>query len=291
MKNKKFLVTGGEGFIGSHLVTELSKNNDVTSFDIKSGKDILNYDLLKKEMKNVDYVFHLAALLDPNKEDVVKLIETNVVGTLNVLKASLENSVKKLVFASSAAVYGDSSRSHQTEDSPPRPVNFYAISKMSAENLILQFSKDYGLPVTIFRLFNVYGPGVEKVSQYSAVIPIFIENCLNKKSLTIYGDGEQTRDFIFIDDVIKILIESSKLKENVLMNVGSGENIPIKNLAKEIIDLTSSNSDILFAEPRPWDLKHSCADIMRLKRVLNYKPRYTLNDGLLETIKWFKRQN
>ncbi len=288
IKNKKILITGGRGFIGSHLSKELSKDNIVKIFDIKDGKDIRKFDLLKRELKDVDYVFHLAALVsvEESMRKPIETVEININGGLNLLEASIRNNVKKIIFSSSSAVYGDLPGSPKKENAPLEPKSSYAISKIIFEKLLKLFFETQGLKTTSLRYFNVYGPGQDPNSQYAAVIPIFIKNALKNNDLTIYGDGNQ-RDFIFIKDVINANILAAESDSCGVFNIGSGVETKINDLAKLIIELTNSKSKIKHVEKREGDVFQSLADITEAKK-LGFSPKYKLTDGLKESINWFK---
>jgi len=288
LKNKNVLITGGRGFIGSHLARTLAKNNTVKIFDIKNNKDIKNFDLLRKELKDIDYVFHFAGLIfvDESIKKPLDYIENNIIGSHNVLRAALECGIKKVIFSSSAAVYGDSPENPKKEDMLLKAKSPYAFSKIIVENLMKIFNKNYGLNTISLRIFNVYGPGQNPNSPYAAVIPIFIKNALLNEDLIIYGDGKQVRDFIFIDDVIIANILAAE-KDSGVFNIGSGVTTTINKLANLIIELTGSKSKITYEKPKEGDILHSLADITNAKKILGFKPKYSLEGGLKNTIEYF----
>jgi len=290
LTNKNILITGGEGFIGSNLARFLSKNNNIKIFDIKAGKDIKNLELLKKELEGIDLVFHFAGLI--SVEDSIRkpleYIENNAVGSYNVLKAALDADVKKVIFASSAAVYGDNPENPKKEFMYLIPKTSYSILKLTIEKIMETF-RDDGLNTISLRFFNVYGPGQKLNSSYSAVIPIFINKALKNESLVIFGDGNQTRDFIYIRDVINACTLAAE-KGSGEFNIGSGVETSINNLANIIIELTNSKAKVLHEKPREGDIIHSLADISRANKILGFKPSYNIRTGLKETIDWFKNQ-
>jgi UDP-glucose 4-epimerase len=290
LTNKNVLITGGEGFIGSNLARFLAKNNNIKIFDIKTGKDIRNLDLLKKELKDVDYVFHFAGLISVEESirKPLEYIESNVVGSYNVLKAALDAGIKKVIFASSAAVYGDCPENPKKENIHLTPKIPYSILKLTTERIMEAFRNDR-LDTVSLRFFNVYGPGQKLNSSYSAVIPTFINNALKNENLVIFGDGKQTRDFIYIKDVINACILAAE-KGSGEFNIGSGMPTSINDLARLIIKLTNSKAKILYEKQREGDIIHSLADITKAKEILGFQPSYDIGPGLKETIEWFKDQ-
>jgi UDP-glucose 4-epimerase len=260
---------------------------DNDKFEFIHG-DIRDRELLKKAVDDVDYIFHEAALVsvEESMKNPVKTMEVNAIGTFNVLHAALESGVRKVIIASSAAVYGNSPELPKKETMTPAPLSPYAISKLDSEYAALLYHREYGLRTTSLRYFNVYGPGQDPSSPYAAVIPIFIHKALKNESLTIYGDGHQTRDFIFINDVVlanELVISKG---DGSIFNVANGSPISINMLADKIIRLTGSNSEIKYTEPRKGDVKYSTADIGEIKRI-GFKPRFDLEKGLKYTIDRF----
>jgi nucleoside-diphosphate-sugar epimerase len=312
-KFSKVLVTGGAGFIGSHIVDKLlSEGLEVTvvdnlsagqpeNFYHNSGKenfrfvegDIRDTALVKGLVKDVEAVFHEAALISvvSSVKDPLTTHDVNVTGTLNLLKICVDSGVKRFVFASSASIYGEMETPLMREDMIPRPVSPYAVSKLAAENYAKLFYKIYGLETVCLRYFNVYGPR-QKHSQYSGVIPIFIERALSNEPPIVYGDGKQTRDFVNVQDVVDANLVASNSKNAVgqVFNIGTGKAISINQLAKIIFrllgkeDLKPVHSDL-----RPGETKlGSCADISKTKINLGYEPKITLEEGLLRLSEWYK---
>lgn len=305
IKNKLIVVTGGAGFIGSHIAEELSEDNDVIVIDnLYAGKienippnvkfiqaDIRDYKSIAELISQADYVFHEAALVSvvESVERPLLTEEINVLGTLNILKA-LSDGHGKLVFASSAAVYGDNQNLPLKESEKPKPLSPYGITKVSAEYYCKVFYELYGVPTVSLRYFNVFGER-QGYNQYAGVISIFINRALKGEPLIIYGDGRQTRDFIYVKDVVKanILAAESSRANGKVFNVARGERTTIVELALKIIDATNSPSSIIFDKPRPGDIKHSQADISEIRK-LGFKPEYSLEEGLLKTVKWYRRK-
>lgn len=305
----KVLVTGGAGFIGSHVVDRLFKCGfDIYVLDnlysgcidylkpyFDFGLKFFNFDVsscnLIHKLSNVhfDVIIHLAALI--SVEESIKLPlryhEVNVGGTLNMLEIARRCGVEKFIYISSAAVYGEPHFLPISEVHPLNPKSIYAVSKLEGEILVNVYSKLYGFKGVSLRLFNVYGPR-QRLNDYSGVIRIFLDNALNKRPLTIYGDGEQTRDFIFVDDVvdaIMLFMECEDFNFDVY-NVGTGKPTKIIDLAKTIIDLIG-DGEIRFAPSRIGDIRFSYADISRIKSEFNFNCKFNLYDGLKKTLEYF----
>jgi len=308
MKRKRLIVTGGAGFIGSHLAEELAEEgyqvvilDDLSTGKIENIKELLKKDnvdliqgsvtdlnLLLKLFQNAQYVFHLAALpsVPRSIENPQASHEVNVNGTLNVLLAARENVVKKVVYASSSSVYGDTPTLPKKEDMPPHPLSPYAVTKLTGEYYCWVFSKVYNIPTVCLRYFNVYGPRQDPPSRYAAVIPGFIRRVSEGNPPVIFGDGEQTRDFTFIKDAVKANILAVHSNASCLYNISQGKSTTINRLAELIIELVGNKVELIHQEPRPGDIRHSLADIAKAKG-FGYEPRYNLEAGLGETIRWF----
>ncbi len=304
IKNKLIVVTGGAGFIGSHIAWELSRENDVVIIDnLYTGKrentppgakfiraDIRDYERIAEVISSADYIFHEAAIVSV-VESIEKPLfteEVNVLGTLNILRALMEGE-GKLVFASSAAIYGDNPNLPLKEDETPRPMSPYGITKVSSEHYLRVFHELYGLPVVSLRYFNVFGPR-QGANQYAGVISIFISRALRNEPLIIFGDGKQTRDFIYVKDVVRanILVAESRKANGKIFNVARGERTTILELATKIIEITGANTSILFDKPRPGDIKHSQADITKIRK-LGFKAEWSIEEGLKKTVEWYRK--
>jgi UDP-glucose 4-epimerase len=295
-KGKKGLVTGGAGFIGSHIVAELSlhdwhviiidnlstgrKENIEPFLNQKNVEFILgsvtDLPLLQKHFSNVDYVFHEAAIpsVPRSIENPIASHEANVTGTLNVLTAAKDQKVKKLVFASSSSVYVDTPALPKQEDMIPNPQSPYAASKIAGEYYCRAFNKVYGLPTVCLRYFNVYGPRQDPNSQYAAVIPKFIRSIMEGKSPVIFGNGEQTRDFTFVRDVVSANILAAESEATGIFNVGRGERITLNELTRFILNnLGRTDIQPVYQADRLGDVKHSLADISRAQ-TFGYNPQY-----------------
>ncbi len=302
----KVVITGGAGFIGSHFVEHFfSKGAEVHVIDnLRSGylKNIADFDLtfhnvsitekelLNKILKNCDVVINLAALVSV-PESLLKpyeAVDTNVIGLLNILEAAKLNGVKKVIHASSAAIYGDNPEQPKRISMKPEPKTPYAITKLDGEYYLRMYAEEYGLNTNSLRFFNVYGPRQDPKSQYAAAIPIFIHNAVNNIDITIYGDGEQTRDFVFVKDVVQAGIKAIEFNgKGEVFNVATGHSVTINEIAENIIRLTNSKSKIVYADERIGDIKFSSASIDETKRRLGYVPEHSLAEGLESTVKYF----
>lgn len=308
MKDKNIVITGGAGFIGSNLTKELADENDVTVLDdlstgyLKNIQDAIDTDkigfsrgsvtdlnLLQKVFRNVDYVFHEAAIpsVPRSIKDPVKSNHVNINGTLNVLVAAKDNGVEKVVYASSSSAYGNTPTLPKVEDMNPCPLSPYAVSKLAAEYYCQVFTEVYNLPTVSLRYFNVYGPQQDPSSEYAAVVPKFISNVSSNKPPIIYGDGEQTRDFTFVNDVVHANILAAESKATGVFNIAGGKRITITDLTQSIMNLMRKELDVIYEDPRPGDIMHSIADISKARKELNFEPQFNLSTGLEKTIQWF----
>jgi len=299
----KILITGGAGFIGSNLANALAENNEVIVLEnLSTGKmenlnknielikgDVGDYKTVEKSVEGCEYVFHFAALIsgDYSLKHPREVFNTNTLGTFNVLKASLKNNVKKVIFASSAAIYGDSLELPKKENMKPEPKTPYAFTKLNSEYLCNAYSK-LGLNTVCLRFFNVYGSNQNLNSDYSAVFPIFIDNALKNKTINLENSGKQTRDFVFVKDVVKACILAIE-KGYGVYNVASGKEMSIKELAETIIKLTNSSSKITDAPKRKGDIERSVGDNSKIGE-LGWKPETDIEEGLSYTIKWYKNK-
>jgi UDP-glucose 4-epimerase len=306
---RKAVVTGGAGFIGSHLAGELAKcgYQVIILDDLSTGKrgniepiltqgnvqfiegSITNLSLVNKLFQNVDFIFHLAAMPSVPRSIDNPLVShnVNITGTLNVLMAARDNKVGKVVYASSSATYGDTPTLPKREDMPSNPQSPYAVTKLASEYYCRVFQQVYGLPTACLRYFNVYGPRQDPNSSYAAVIPRFIQRALKGDALEIFGDGEQTRDFTFVKDVVEANILAAESGATGVFNIGTGKRVSINELARLLIKLTGKDIKPIHREPRAGDIRHSLADISKAKQ-FGYNPKYNLEKGLREAIGSFK---
>jgi UDP-glucose 4-epimerase len=307
------LVTGGAGFIGSHLVDRLiDAGHDVIVLDnFSTGKtknlyrslrrqnlQVVRGDIRKipqslvKRLKRADAVCHLAAVtsVQQSVRDPVFTTDVDLVGTLRVLEAAKMLKARRVVFASSAAIYGIPRTFPITEDAIVSPISPYGASKAASELYLGSFVENHGIETVSLRYFNVYGPR-QAASQYAGVISIFAKRALNQQPLQIFGDGSQTRDFIFVSDVVDATMASLEMTpENRTFNIASGNETTILELAKGVQRIARSQIGLEFLPPRTGDIPRSVADTARAKMELGFKARTSLEDGLSATIGWFMRQ-
>lgn len=305
IKQRRVLITGGAGFIGSNIAQELHQENEVLVLDdLTTGKrenlegmdveliagSIRDAEKVRGAMEGVDYVFHHAAIASVPRsvDDPISSNQVNVCGTLRVLMEARDAKVRKLVFASSSAVYGDSPSEVKREDDLPAPISPYAVTKLTGEMYCRNFWLNYRLPTCSLRYFNVYGPRQDPRSDYAAVIPRFISAAKAGRPLTIFGDGEQTRDFVFVKDVVQanILAATDEKHHGEVFNVATQEKVSINHLAALVLrsfDLKQDGS-IVHQGERKGDVKHSLADIGKARRMLGYAPAHDLMDGLSQTV-------
>lgn len=304
---KRVLITGGAGFIGSHLAEYwCSENAEVVVLDnLRTGSEaniqhLKSIEFIKKSItdkevvfsitKGVDYIYNLAALVSvpESVENPFECVSINVNGILNLLEAAKINNVKKVIHFSSAAVYGDNPASPKTTKMKPEPKSPYGITKLDGEYYLNQYFESFGIKTLSFRCFNVFGPRQNPKSQYAAAIPIFVSKALRNENLVIYGDGEQTRDFIFVKDVVRAnAIAAEKEDVTGVFNLGTGTSISINELVKMIIGLTGSRSKIVYEPERLGDIRHSLASISDTSEQLGFAPTYDLKAGVEQTIRYF----
>jgi UDP-glucose 4-epimerase len=300
------LVTGGAGFIGSHIVRGLLDRGDhvVVLDNLSTGHrsnlkdlevefiegDIRDVDVVVQAMRAVDVVHHHAAYVSSpaSLEEPVECYEINLNGSVNILNAARESGVRRVVMASSAAVYGEAEGPVREEDGA-NPSTPYAASKLAMEEAATLYTHTFKLPTTCLRYFNVYGPRQSLVSTYAAAIPIFITAMLGKKPPTIYGDGGQSRDFVYVDDVVRANLLASEAEglEGGVFNIASGDSISITTLVKILERLIPEAPEPIQAPPREGDIYASLANISHAERALGYRPMIDLEDGLKHTVQWF----
>lgn len=310
---QRCLVTGGAGFIGSNLVERLIRegiqirvlDNLSTGFfenikpfqeviDFKQG-DVRDFDTLKEAMSNVEVVFHQAAMVSVPKsvENPIEAAIVNDLGTLNVLEAARRRGVIKVVLASSCAVYGDLPRLPKREDMETRPLSPYAASKLNGETYAYLYGHLYGVETVCLRYFNVYGPRQDPTSPYSGVISIFMDKAARGELPTIYGDGEQYRDFVYVADVVQANLLAA-YQENIssaVINIGTGNYVTVNGLWKNIANLVGMQGEPEKADSRPGDIRESVADISRARELLDYKPQYSFQEGLELTWQWYRERS
>jgi UDP-glucose 4-epimerase len=310
MKNSKVLVTGGAGFIGSNLVKELLKTGNFVTVldDFSSGYrsnldevynnpalniingDIRNVSDVENAISDVEFVFHLAASVGNKRSIDFPVLDSqiNVIGTLNVLEAARKFKVKKIVASSSAGIFGELKTIPIKEDHPIEPDSPYGCSKLCEEKLCLSYSKLYDIEAVCLRYFNVYGPN-QRYDAYGNVIPIFVFKMLRGEPLIVFGDGEQTRDFVHVKDVVQANIKAAEAKGvSGAFNIASGKSITINQLIN-IIGSNCNKLEVKFGPLRPGDVRESLADISYANEKLKYTPSVDINNGLQEYVDWAKK--
>jgi UDP-glucose 4-epimerase len=298
----KILISGGAGFIGSHLTDRLiEQGHQVIVIDnLSTGKkenlnpkadfhnlDVCDLEAIRPLFQNIDFVFHLAAIprVPISIEDPIGTSRVNISGTLNVFKAGIDAGVKRVIFASSSSVYGDQEKFPLREDMLSQPVSPYALQKLTGEQFAKLFTELYKVPIIILRYFNVYGPRIDFDSDYSLVLGKFLKQKSQNKPLTIFGDGEQTRAFCYIDDVIESNIkamESEKLKGGEIINIGSENSHSINHLAELI------GGERQYLPLRAGDVLHTQADISLAKELIEWEPKIPFELGVERTREWYE---
>jgi UDP-glucose 4-epimerase len=313
-KPSRILVTGGGGFIGSNLTEALLKrghrvrvldnfstgkrenlvfDRKYPSLEIVEG-DICDFALCQKAIKGMEYLFHQAALasVPQSVEDPLTANTVNVEGTLNILLAAKDEGVKRLIYASSCAIYGDDPTLPKKEDMVPVPLSPYALQKNIGENYGRLFFQLYGLEFVSLRYFNVFGPKQDPSSIYSAVIPRFIDALIYDRSPIVFGDGEQSRDFVYIDNVVQanLLAMSAKHLHGEVINIGCGRKISLNRLLDVLKEILGSKVSVIYQEARKGDIRDSLADIQKGKEILNFEPQVGIEAGLKKTVEYFQRK-
>ena len=305
----RFLVTGGAGFIGSNLVKRLLEKGysirvldnfatglreNLTDFikDIELIEgDIRDFWTVVKATKGIDYIIHQAALpsIPRSIDNPLTTTEVNINGTLNILEAARFNSVQRIIYASSSSVYGDSPQMPKKEDMKPMPKSPYAITKLAGEEYCMSFYNLYGLETVALRYFNVFGPRQNPTSQYSGVIPKFINMLKNKQNPTIFGNGKSSRDFTYIDNVVDATILAVEKEAAVgnIINIACNKAYTLNDLVEKLNKIMDIKIPPIYRPEKLGDIKHSLADISKAKNMLGYKPRIDFEEGLKRTIDWW----
>ena len=308
----KYLVTGGAGFIGSNLVdglvaagdkvtvfddfsTGLRKNTvDWNPKDVKLVEgDVRDDKALKRAAKGCDYLLHFSAVSSVSKsvEDPETSLTVNVVGTMNALLAAREAKVKRVIFASSCAVYGESPVLPKEENMLPTPYSPYGASKLAGEELARVFYTTYRLETVCLRFFNVYGPRQDPTSEYAGVVGRFIGSLLSGKVPVVYGDGKQSRDFTYVSDAVEAtrLACTAPKAEGEVFNIATGSRVTVSGLLNILGLLLEHEVQPTYAEPRPGDIRHSLAEVTKAQEVLGFRPRVSIQQGLVKTLAWYRR--
>ncbi|MDH4117636.1 MAG: SDR family oxidoreductase [Acidimicrobiia bacterium] len=303
------LVTGGGGFIGSNIARALLERGDSVRVvdDFSTGREvnlegvdvevvrgsIEDRDTVDRAMRDVEVVFHQAALPSVKRsvDDPGRTHAVNATGTLNVLDAARAAGVRRFVYASSSSAYGDTPVLPKREDMVPSPLSPYAVSKLAGEHYCKAFTKVYGLECVALRYFNVYGPRQDPTSHYSAVIPLFATALLTGATPTVFGDGEQTRDFTYIDNVVRANLLAAEAGPQVAgeaMNIACGERVSLNELLSAIAEVVGlEDFEAVYRDPRPGDVRDSLADITKAQTLIGYVPEVRLSEGLKRTVEWF----
>jgi len=309
----KYLVTGGAGFIGSHIAEALVKRGESVRVldNLLTGKmenlagflprlefvegDIRDLDACRRAVEGVDYVLHQAALpsVPRSVEDPLLTNAINITGTLNLMLAARDAGVRSFVQASSSSVYGDDPAPRKLEGREGKPLSPYAISKLVDEKYARVFQDLFGFRAVSLRYFNVFGPRQDPFSQYAAVIPLFITKVLKGERPTIFGDGEQSRDFTFVENVVEgnILAARSDRGGGEAINLACGERLTVNALLAAVNGVLGTKVEAIYADPRPGDILHSTADVDKSRRVLGFEPRVTFLDGLKATVDWYRKRS
>jgi len=308
----RYLVTGGAGFIGSHVVEELvRKGQYITVIDnLATGKkerlmpfmdqirfvqgDVRDDDLLNREMKGIDYVIHLAALISvvESVEQPELYHDVNVNGTRKLLDAAKRYGVKRFIVPSSCAVYGDLKKLPFKENTIPKPASPYGQNKLEIEKLCKEYDDKLGLRTFTLRFFNVFGPRQEPKSAYAGVISIFIQKIIDNESPKIFGDGKQTRDFIYVKDVVNALLKACKAEKGFgeVYNIGSEREISVNEIFKIISKILKKNIKPVYAPARKGEVKRALSDCSKAKKAMGFSLKFDFEKGLKETINWMKNQ-
>jgi nucleoside-diphosphate-sugar epimerase len=304
-----YLVTGGAGFIGSHLVEELVRRGErvrvvdnlstgkrqnvahLTSVEFVEG-DLADLEVARRAVTGMDYVLHQAAIpsVPRSVQDPITSNRANIDASLNILVTARDAGVKRLVYAGSSSAYGDTPTLPKIETMPTAPLSPYALQKLVAEQYCQMFTRLYGLETVTIRYFNVFGPRQDPSSPYSGVISLFISALCEGRQPTIYGDGEHTRDFTYVANVVDGVLRACTAAgaSGEIINVATGGRISLNTLFKTIRDLVNARVQPLYAPPRPGDVKDSQADISKARRVLGYEPLVSFEEGLARTVAWYR---
>ena len=301
----RILITGGAGFIGSHLIEHFQNDAEIIVLDnLRSGYrknleglphqfiegSVTDRAAVDHAMEGVDLVFHLAAMISVPESMAApsECVDINVNGLLNVLESAAAANVSKVVLASSAAIYGDNPTVPKMEAMIPEPKSPYAITKLDGEYYLEMFRREHGLDTASLRFFNVFGPRQDPQSAYAAAIPIFLKQAFAGEDITIFGDGEQTRDFIHVKDIVAALVHiATRPALHGTFNVGYGKSMTVNQLASDIIRLSSSSSKVVHLPERSGDVKHSRASIDKLL-ASGFRHVSSLEEGLVETLDFFR---
>jgi nucleoside-diphosphate-sugar epimerase len=307
--SKTFLVTGGAGFIGSHIVRRLLKEGAAVRVvdNLSTGKrdrlsgvegsiefiedDLTDPSVCDRAVRGIEYVLHQAAVpsVQRSVQDPVGTNRANITGTLNLLESCRKHGVRRLVYAASSSAYGDTQVLPKREDMAPNPLSPYALQKFVGERYCKLYNELYGFETVSLRYFNVFGPSQDPWSEYSAVIPKFATRLQKGQSLVVYGDGEQSRDFTYIDNVVgaNLLALKAEGAAGRVINVGCGESLTLNRLIRFLEEILRVQAVVDYQPPRRGDVRHSLADISLARDVFGYQPIVTVREGLRRTVEFF----
>ena len=309
----RFLITGGAGFIGAHIVKRLVGEGAVVRVvdNLSTGQvarletlrcsieyveaDLADNLVSDEVVKDVDYVLHQAAIpsVQRSVRDPIGTNRANVTATLNLLESCRKAKVRRFVYAASSSAYGDTEVLPKSEEMPPNPLSPYALQKLAGEHYCKLYYSLYGLETVCLRYFNVFGPGQDPHSEYSAVIPKFISKLLINELITVYGDGEQSRDFTYVENVVDanlLALQATKACGKVL-NVGCGERITLNTLIQLLEEIVGVKAKVSYSASKPGDVRHSLADINLARRLLEYEPKVMVKEGLRRTVEAFVKSD
>lgn len=304
------LVTGGAGFIGTNLTrTLLAQGHRVRILDnFSTGKrenlgpfqdhieliegDLRSYHIVHEAARDIEVIFHQGALpsVPRSINDPITTNQVNVEGTLNILNAARDTDVRRVVYASSSSIYGENPELPKQEDMTPRPISPYAVAKLAGEKYCQVFTRTYGLETVALRYFNVFGLGQDPRSQYAAVVPLFITAFLDGDRITVYGDGEQSRDFTFIENVVQANILAAQAPDAAgeVFNVACGTQMSLNQMLDHLRTIMETDTEVHYVPSRPGDVKHSLADIEKARRILGYHPAVPVELGLRRSVEWYR---
>jgi nucleoside-diphosphate-sugar epimerase len=308
--SERILVTGGAGFIGSHIarrllaegkrvrvIDDLSTGNKDRIEDLRASIEFVHGDLADPlvsddAVRGVEYVIHQAAVPSVQRsiQDTVGTNRANVTATVNVLESCRKHKIRRFIYAASSSAYGDTAVLPKREDMLPTPLSPYALQKLVGEQYCKLYNSLFGLETVSLRYFNVFGPAQDPHSEYSAVIPTFVACLLAGQPLRVYGDGEQSRDFTYVENVVQanVLALQAVNAAGKVFNVGCGTRITLNRLIHLLEDILNVKAAVDYLAPRPGDVRHSLADINMARRVLGYVPVVMVKEGLVRTVEWFK---
>ncbi|MDA0748191.1 MAG: SDR family oxidoreductase [bacterium] len=304
------LVTGGAGFIGSNLVKALLERGDSVRVldNFSTGKrenlgpfgnrielvegDLRSYHVVRQAVRDIEVIFHQGALpsVPRSINDPITTNQVNVEGTLNILDAAKDAGVRRVIYASSSSIYGENPELPKQEDMMPMPISPYAVAKLAGEKYCQSFTKVYGLETVCLRYFNVFGGGQDPASQYAAVIPLFITAFLDGGRIRVDGDGEQSRDFSYIDNVVHANLCAAQAPgaEGHVFNVACGARTSLNQVLDTLREITRVDVEVEYVAPRPGDIKHSLADITKAREILKYNPAISAEEGLRKSVAWYR---